>query len=138
MTSFAFAIEPPPQPRLAAGVLLLHAGIALLPWCTRCPPWLALLLTLASATGFVLCLARVPGRHCRLQGFSMDGEGCRARFRAGPGWHRAELGPGTRASRDWVLLDVRVGRSRAGWLLPRSATPPGLFRRLKARIRLAC
>ncbi len=136
MTSFAFVIEPPPQTRLAAGFLLLHTAAALLPWYTRCPPWLALLLSLAAVASFALCLARVPGRHCRLQGFAMDSEGCRAKLAADPGWRMARLGPGTRASRNWVLIDLRLGRSRAGWLLPRSAVPAGLFRRLKARARL--
>lgn len=136
MTSFTFVIEPPPQPRLAAGFLLLHAGAALLPWFTRCPPWLALLLSLAAVAGLMPSLARVPGRHCRLQGFAMDGGSCRAKLAAEPGWRMARLGPGTRASRNWVLLDLRIGQSRAGWLLRRSAVPAGLFRRLKARVRL--
>ena len=63
MTSFAFVIEPAAQPRLAAGLLLLHAAIAALPWLTRCPPPLALALGSLTAIGFACTIGRVPGRH---------------------------------------------------------------------------
>jgi hypothetical protein len=138
MTSFAFVIEPGSQPRLAAWLLFLHAAIALCPWLARCPAPLAAVLTTIAIAGFGLNLARVPGRHCRLQAIAVDGSRCRVRLLGAAEWHPAALGAGTRAYRDCVLLDLRVAGRRAGWLLPRGAVPADSFRRLKARVRLSC
>jgi hypothetical protein len=138
MTSFAFLIEPGSQPRLAAWLLLLHAAMALCPWLARCPAPLAAALTAMAIAGFCLNLARVPGRHCRLQAMAVDGSRCRVRLAGEADWQKAALGAGTRAYRDWVLLDLRVAGRRAGWLLQRGAVPADSFRRLKARVRLSC
>ncbi|MEX2150802.1 MAG: hypothetical protein WD793_11355 [Steroidobacteraceae bacterium] len=138
MTSFAFVIEPGSQPRLAAGLLLLHAAMALCPWLARCPAPLAGALTALAIVGFCLNLARVPGRHCRLQALAMEGNRCRVLLAGAAGWETATLGAGTRAYRDCVLLDLQVTGRRAGWLLQRGAVPADSFRRLKARIRLSC
>jgi hypothetical protein len=138
MTSFAFVIEPGGQPRLAAGLLCLHAAMALCPWLARCPVPLAAVLTTISVAAFCLNLARVPGPHCRLKALALDGGGCRARLAGSAGWQPAALGAGTRAYRDCVLLDLRVAGHRAGWLLQRGAVPADSFRRLKARVRLSC
>jgi hypothetical protein len=50
----------------------------------------------------------------------------------------AELGPRSRAYPAAVLLDLRAAGRRHAWLLTRAAVPTGPFRRLRARIRLAC
>jgi hypothetical protein len=138
MTSFAFVIEPGSQPRLAAWLLFLHGAVALCPWLARCPAPLAAALTMIAMVGFGLNLARVPGRHCRLQAMAMDGIRCRVRLLGAANWQPASLGAGTRAYRDCVLLDLRVAGRRAGWLLPRGAVSADSFRRLKARVRLSC
>jgi hypothetical protein len=138
MTSFAFVIEPGAQPRRAAGLLCLHAAMALCPWLARCPVPLAAVLTTIAIAAFCLNLARVPGPHCRLQALALDGSGCRARLAGSAGWQPTALGADTRAYRDCVLLDLRVAGHRAGWLLQRGAVPADSFRRLKARVRLSC
>jgi|SRR5687767_5515074 len=138
MKSFAFVIEPAPQPRLAGGLLLLHAAIAALPWLTRCPPPLAFALGALTAIGFARCIGQVPGRHCRLQAAAADPGGWRVRIAGVPGWQAATLGPASRALAQGALLELRSGGRRLGWLLPRRALPAAEFRRLKARIRLTC
>jgi len=37
-----------------------------------------------------------------------------------------------------IVVELIAGRERLGWILTRPATDPGRFRRLKARLRLAC
>ena len=138
MKSFAFAIEPAAQPRLAAGLLLLHVAIAASPWFTRCPPPLALALSAITATGLARMIGRVPGRHCRLQAAAADRGGWRVRIAGEARWRAATLSPESRALADGVLLELRTGGRRLGWLLPRRALPAAEFRRLKARIRLTC
>jgi hypothetical protein len=138
MTSFPVTIEPRPEPRLAAAALLLHLSAAALPWATRCPAWLAVLLSLLAIAAFTATLARLPGRHCRLQGLVYGGDSWRVRL-AGEACDRpARVGPGTRVHADLIALDLATGRGRLGWLLTREATDSGQFRRLKARLRLAC
>jgi hypothetical protein len=136
MTSFALAIEPPAEPRLAAWLLLLHAAVAASPWLARCPPPLAALVSALAAAGFCCNLARVPGSHCWLQALALDDGGCRVRLAGDPRWLPAELGGATRAYADCVLIEVRVAGRRRGWLLRRRALAPEAFRRLKVRIRL--
>jgi hypothetical protein len=138
MKSFAFAIEPAPQPRLAGGLLLLHAAIAVMPWLTRCPPTLALALTALTAIDLARCIGQVPGQHCRLQAAAVEPAGWRVRIAGVPGWQAAALGPASRAFAQGVLLELRSGGRRLAWLLPRRALPAAEFRRLKARIRLTC
>lgn len=138
MRSFAFVIEPAAQPRLAAALLLLHVAVAALPWLTRCPAPLALALGALTMAGFAGTLGQVPGRHCRLRAVAADTGGWRLRAAGDSGWLGARLGPQSRAFAGLVLLDVRAGRRRFGWLLTRQALPPAEFRRLKARIRLTC
>jgi len=138
MTSFPVEIEPRPEPRLAALALLLHFAAAALPWVTRCPPWLAGSLSLLAIAAFVLTLARLPGRHCCLQGLMYRGEAWRVRLAGGPCDGPARIGPGTRVYADLIVLDVLTGRGRQGWLLTRAAVDSGQFRHLKARLRLAC
>ena len=138
MTSFALRIEPAPAPRLAAGFLLLHVALVAAPWIARCPALLALALSSLAVAGFWLNLRRVPGGPGRLRAFELDGERCRAQLATVVDWLPAEVGSGTRAAADWVLLDVRVAGGRAGWLLTRGTVPSAEFRRLKARVRLSC
>lgn len=138
MTSFAFVIEPAPQPRLAAGLLLLHAAIAALPWFTRCPPLLALTLSALAAYGFARLIAQVPGRHGCLEAAAADPGGWRVRIAGEPGWHAATLGRASRVFAGGALLELRTGGRCLGWLLPRRALPATEFRRLRARIRLTC
>jgi hypothetical protein len=136
MTSFAAVLEPAPQPRLAALVTILHAVAAALPWLTRCPPPIAAGASALAAMGLWASLARVPGPHGRLQAVALDAGGCRVRLAGSTAWTAAELSPASRVSKDWALVEVRAGRQRLGWLLPRACLPPDAFRRLKALIRL--
>jgi hypothetical protein len=118
--------------------LLLHLSAAALPWATRCPIWLAVLLSLLALAAFIATLARLPGRHCRLQGLAYRADAWRVRL-AGEACDRpAEVAPGTRVHTDLIALDLATGRGRLGWLLTREAMDSGQFRRLKARLRLAC
>lgn len=137
MTSFAARIEPAPQPRLAAAVFLLHFVAAALPWITGCRPGLATIATLMAFAGLPRTLAGVPGPHNGLRRLEIDGTGCQAWTASG---HElpARLGTACRVFPGLVGLDVRLGGRKRVWLLPRSALPPAEFRRLKARLRLAC
>jgi len=137
MTSFAIAIEPGAQPRLAAALLLTHGFAAAAPWIAHCPPMLAAGLSLLALAGLLSSLARVPGPHCLLQGLRQDADGCRVRFLGQDGFLPATLGPGTRATAAFIVLEVVADGRRSGWLLPRGALPAGEFRRLKALIRLS-
>jgi hypothetical protein len=138
MTSFAVAIEPGAQPRLAATVFLVHAAAAAWPWLAGAVPALAASLSMVALSGLVLTLGRVPGRHCRLLAVDLERRECRVRLSGRPLWLPAKLGPGARAQASLVLIEVLVGGRRFGWLLPRGALPAADFRRLKARIRLSC
>ncbi len=138
MTSFSVAIEPVGQPRLTAVVLIVHIAAAAFPWLARAEPVFAATLSILALAGLVATIARLPGRHCPLAAFSVDGRGCRARLCGGRGWNRAELGPGARAYASILYLELVVAGRRCGWLLPRGSIPDREFRRLKARIRLSC
>lgn len=138
MKSFAFVIEPAAQPRLASGLLLLHAAVAALPWFTRCPPPLALVLGGLALLGLARNLGRVPGRHCRLRAVAADSGGWRVCLAGETSWQAAILCPASRVQAGGVLLELQSGRRRLGWLLPRRALPAAVFRRLKARIHLTC
>jgi len=118
--------------------LLLHTGIAALPWLTRCPTPLAIVLSALAVIGFVGNIGRVPGRHCRLQAVAVDQAGWRVQLAGETAWRAATLEPVSRALAAGVLLELRSGGGRRGWLLPRQALPPASFRRLRARIRLTC
>lgn len=137
MTSFAVAIEPAAQPRLAAVLLLTHAFAAVGPWIAHCPPMLAASLSLLALAGLLSSLARVPGPHCRLQGLRQDADGCRVRLLGQDEFLPGTLGRGARASAAFIHLEIVAGGQRIGWLLPRGALPAGEFRRLKALIRLS-
>lgn len=138
MTSFAIAIEPARQPRLAAAAMLLHLTAAASPWFARATPLLAAALSFVAIAGFVLTLRRVPGRHCPLQALAFDDRGCRARLAGRPAWLQAKVGTGARAYAGVVCVEVMIEGRRLGWLLPRAALARDDFRRLKARIRLTC
>jgi len=138
MTSFALAIEPPAQARLAALALLVHLAAAACPWIARVPPALAAPLSLLALAGLASTLAAVPGPHHRLAGLRCDRDGCRVRLREGGQWLAAEIGPRSRAVAGLACLDVRAGGRRYAWLLPRGTVPAGPFRRLKAWIRVTC
>lgn len=138
MRSFAFVIEPDPLPRLAAGLTLLHAAAASLPWIARCPAPLSAALTLLAIAGFMRCLADLPGRHCVLQSVAAGPEGWRIRLQGETAWRPATLTKTSRAVAAGALLELRSGGRRVGWLLPRQALPAADFRRLRARIRLSC
>ena len=137
MTSFPVDCEPRPEPRLVAAALMLHVSAAVLPWATRCTTWLAVSLSLFALASFAATLARLPGRHCRLQGLAIRGADWRARQVGNGGEGPGRVGPGTRVYAGVVVLDLVVGRSRLGWLLTRRAMDSCQFRRLKARLRLA-
>lgn len=138
MTSFPVDCEPRPEPRLVAAALLLHISAAVLPWATRCPTWLALSLSLLALASFAVTLARLPGRHCRLQGIAARNADWRVR-QAGEAFATpARLGSGTRVYAGLIVVDLMAGQRRLGWLLTRRAMDSCQFRRLKARLRLAC
>ena len=137
MTSFAVQLEPDPAPRMAAAALLAHLGAAVAPWLAHCAPPLALGLSLAAALSLPATLARLPGRHCRLQALRLGPGGCQVLPSGGtalPG----TLGRASRAYADLVFLDLQTACGRCGWIVPRSTVPADDFRRLKALIRLAC
>jgi hypothetical protein len=138
MTSFAVAIEPRAQSRLAALALLVHLAAAAGSWIARVPPALAAPLSLLALASLASTLAAVPGPHHRLAGLRRDCEGCRVRLREGGPWRAAEIGPRSWAIAGLACLDVRAGGQRYAWLLPRGAAPAGPFRRLKAWIRVSC
>jgi hypothetical protein len=138
MTSFSVALEPAPAPRLAAAALLLHLAVAASPWIARVPAPFAALASLVALAALADTLAALPGRHHRLAALVLDGHGCRVRAQGSSVWMPAELGPRSRAYRAAVLLDLRAAGRRHAWLLTRAAVPTGPFRRLRARIRLAC
>lgn len=115
----------------------MHLLAAACPWFTRCPPGIAATLSLIAMLGLAATLARLPGRHCRLQGLSFRTDGWRFRQRES-GEGPASIGRGTRVHAGLIALELLAGRQRLGWLLPRRAMDPDQFRRLKARLRLAC
>ena len=138
MTSFAVALEPGASPRLACAALAVHLAVAASPWLAGVPRSLATVLALVALAGLASSLAAVPGPHHRLAALRIGAAGCRLRRRGSDEWEPAALGPGSRAFADLVFLDIRSGRGRLAWLLPRAAVPAGTFRRLKARVRLTC
>lgn len=138
MTSFSLAIEPQAEPRLAACLLLAHAGAAASAWIAHCPPWIAAGASILAFAGLWACLARLPGRHCELQAVAWDARGWCQRFAGDENWHPASLTTASRAYAGVVLLELEAAGRKRGWLLARGALPAGDFRRLKALIRLAC
>ena len=138
MTSFIVEIEPAAAPRLAGLALIVHLAAAASPWVARLPRWSALALTAAAVASLAWSIAAVPGRHQRLEALRIDAAGCRVRLHGSRDWHAATLGSKSRAYAELAFLDIRMGKARLSWLLPRSAAPAGAFRRLKARIRLSC
>lgn len=138
MTSFPVEIDPPPLPRLAAALVLLHLGAAAWPWLSRCTPWLAAGLSALAVASLAATLAWLPGPHCRLRRLCLRGDVWRAGL---PGEARevtAQIGPGTRVYPGLIVLELRVAGRRLGWLLPRAALGGADFRRLKARLRMSC
>lgn len=138
MTSFAVAVEPPGNPRLAVLAFAMHLAAAASPWVARVPLWLAVPLTLVALAGLASTLAAVPGPHHGLVGLALDGPGWRVRLREGGASLPAEIGPRSRAFADLAFLEVRAGGRRYAWLLVRNSVPAASFRSLKARIRLTC
>jgi len=138
MRSFAIALEPASTPRLACAAALVHALTAAAPWIAHVPAAIGILLTLFALAGLAWTLACLPGRHCALEGLWLDRDGCRARLLGAREPVPAELGARSRAYADFVVLEVRAGRRRLVWLLPRGSVAPADFRHLKARIRLTC
>lgn len=138
MRSFAVRLEPAASPRLAAAALLLHLLCAAIPWLARVPAPLAVALSALAIAGFLHTLSRLPGRHCRLAAARHDGRAWQIRLAGGGQWQPAELLAASRAYPGLVHVALRSGRRRFGWLLSRDSLPAAEFRRLKARIRLAC
>ncbi len=96
------------------------------------------MLSLLAIAALAATIGRLPGRHCRLQCLSYRGDAWRVRL-AGEACERpARVGSGTRVYADLIALDLATGQGRRGWLLTREAVESGQFRRLKARLRLAC
>lgn len=138
MKSFAVRIEPAAQPRLAAAVLFLYLAAAALPWLARCPPGLAAPLSVAALIGLAATLSGVPGPHCRLRRLVLGRAGCRIWLASGAGPVAAKPGTGCRVYSALIAIELQSEAGRLRWLLPRGALPPPEFRRLKARLRLAC
>jgi len=138
MTSFAVRIEPAATPRLAVAVLLFHVMAAAAPWLARVPAAPAALLSLVAFAGLLQSLAQLPGRHCALSGVRHDRHGWQVLMAGSRAWRPAELSMASRAYPWLVCLRLEAGTRRVGWLLPSGSVPEGDFRRLKARIRLAC
>jgi hypothetical protein len=137
MTSFAIAIEPAANPRLAFLACALHLAAAASPWVAWVPPWLAVPLTLTALASLASTLGAVPGPHHRLARLARHGQGWCIRLRTGA-WQAAEMGSGSRAFGGVVFLDIRACGRRYAWLLTRDSVPAASFRRLKARVRLTC
>jgi len=123
---------------MAAAVLLLHIAAATLPWLTRCTWALALLLSVLALAGLPASLAAVPGPHGRLRRVRCIGGHWQLWLRGSQTPVEAHPGPGSRVFADWVLLDLSGTAGRHRWLLRRDMVAPAAFRRLKARLRLAC
>ena len=121
-----------------AAALLLHAAAAAMPWLTRCPPMIAAVLSLLALAALPATLRRLPGRQCRLQGLAYRDAAWRIRLAADASERPAQVGAATRVHAGLIALDLECGRGRLGWLLTRRNLDPGQFRRLKARLRLAC
>ena len=138
MTSFAVAIEPAPNPRLAALAFAMHLAAAASPWFARVPHWLAVPLTLVALASVASTLAAVPGIHHRLSALARDGQGWRIRMREGGAWLPSKAGPRSRAFAGLAFLDLQAGGRRYVCLLTRNSVPVDSFRRLKAWIRLTC
>lgn len=138
MTSFAVNLEPAAVPRLAAAVLLFHVFAALAPWLARVPMPLGAVLALTALAGLAHSISRLPGRHCALAGVRHDGRRWAVRLAGSRGWLPAELCGSSRAYPGLVHVRLKAGTRRVGWLLPSGSIPVSDFRRLKARIRLAC
>jgi hypothetical protein len=138
MTSFAVRLDPRAAPRLAAAVLLFHVFAALAPWQARVPAMLAAALAVVALAGLVLSLCRLPGVHCTLAEVRHDGRRWTVRLAGSGDWLPAELCGASRAYPGLVYIRLRAGTRRFGWLLPSVSVPADDFRRLKARIRLAC
>jgi hypothetical protein len=136
MRSFDVAVEPAATPQLAAVAALFHAVAAALPWVARVPAPFAAMLSLLALLGFAMTVARLPGRHAALAALHLDTRGCRVRLRGRPGWQRAELTARSRAHAGLIVVDLRAGSRRYGWLIARGSLPPHAFRRLKARVGL--
>jgi hypothetical protein len=136
MRSFDLAVEPTASPRLAAAAALFHATAAVLPWIARVPAPVAAGLSLLALLGLSMTVARLPGRHAALAALRLTAGGCRVRLRSKPGWQRAEFTSRSRAYADVVVVELRAGGRRCGWLLTRNCLPSNAFRRLKARLRL--
>ena len=136
MRSFDVAAEPAASPQLAAAAALFHAVAAASPWLARVPVPFAAMLSLLALLGFAMTVARLPGPHATLAALRLDTRGCRVRVRGRPGWQRAEFTARSRAHAGLVVVDVRAGSRRYGWLIARGSLPPHAFRRLKARVGL--
>ena len=119
-------------------LLFLHLAAAVLPWLTRCTPLLALLLSGLALTGLPVSLAAVPGPHHRLRRADCRDGHWQAWLGSSDRPREAEPGPATRVHAGWVFLDLQTDAGRIGWVLQRAAVAPAAFRRLKARLRLAC
>ena len=126
------------MPRLAVAVLLFHLLAALAPWLARVPAALGAAFTLTALAGLVLSLSRLPGRHCTLAEVRHDGQRWAVRLSGSCDWLPAELSGASRAYPWLVYIRLEAETRRVGWLLPTGSVPAGDFRRLKARIRLAC
>jgi uncharacterized membrane protein YhhN len=138
MRSFAFALEPHADPRVAAAALLAHGAASLSPWLAHLDAPVAMVLSILAAAGCVATLRRVPGPYSALAAVAFDSLGCRARLAGALDFAPAEIQTGSRAMAGLVCLEIRTGGRRLGWLLRRGSVPEADFRRLKARIRLTC
>jgi len=138
MTSFAVRLEPAAAPRLAAAVLLFHLLAALAPLLARVPAALGAVFAVTALVGLVQTLSRLPGRHCTLAEVRHDGRQWTVRLAGSRSWLPAELCDASRAYSRLVYIRFEAETRHVGWLLPSGSVPAGDFRRLKARIRLAC
>lgn len=126
------------MPRFAAAVLLFHLLAALAPWLARVPAALGAMLSMTALAGLVHTLSRLPGRHCTLAEVRHDGRRWAVRFSGSRAWSPAEFCEASRAYPWLVYLRLQAETRQVGWLLPSGSVPAGEFRRLKARVRLAC
>ena len=138
MTSFPVDCEPRPDPRVFVAACLVHVTAAAMPWLARCPPLLAALLTLLALAALPATIGRLPGRHCRLQSVAYREAAWRVRLTGDACERPVRVAAGTRVHAGLVVLDLGSGSGRLGWLLTRKTMDTREFRRLKARLRLAC
>ena len=134
MSAWNVDAEPGSCQALAALVVALHAGAALVPWAAGCTPWLGALLSASCLAALPAALRAVPGRGCPLRGLR-HADGTWVARLAGGRETAAGVAAGTRVLPGIAFCRVSVGDRTRDWWVPRYALPATEFRRLKVALR---